>query len=371
MDGGNLLTGGVETLNEMKEHLHELYENKSKQERLTLEEKRLAESIRETEKAVSEEIQTTVVKRRKEVEGTFEGQIAKTKAKIKKAKEKRDKYKESKVSERIDMETASLREDNKNLKQGIKTIFHQNKIPSIFNTKLFYAFYFPKGFTDFILLVSVLLILFLAIPCGIYFFLLPEEKILYLILIYLAVVTIFFALYVTIGNKAKDKHMDALIQIKGIRENIRMNRKKIAIIKRDIKRDRDESPYGLESFDEKLAKLQAELEDINQQKKDALAAFDSTTSHVISEDMEGRYQEKLTGLKSEYDKVNSDFSDTEEKIKALTLKIANEYEPYVGKDLMTLDRLDSLINIIQAGSAATISEAIAYYKKSMEEAGMK
>jgi len=143
------------------------------------------------------------------------------------------------------------------------------------------------------------------------------------------------------------------------------------MIARHIKKDRDESPYGLENFDEELTKLQAELEDIDQQKKEALAAFDNTTSHVISEDLEGRYKEKVTSLKTEYDRVKSDISDTEEKIKALTFKIANEYESYVGKDLMTLDHLDTLINIIQAGTAATISEAITYYKKSMEEAGVK
>ena len=38
-----------------------------------------------------------------------------------------------------------------------------------------------------------------------------------------------------------------------------------------------------------------------------------------------------------------DLPATEEKIKVLTLNIANEYELYVGKDLMTLDHLKTLI----------------------------
>jgi len=55
----------------------------------------------------------------------------------------------------------------------------------------------------------------------------------------------------------------------------------------------------------------------------------------------------------------------EDKIKLLTIKVASEYEPLIGKDLMTLDRLDALINIIQAGSADTISEAITFYKQGL------
>lgn len=370
MDGNNLLTSGVEALNVMKEQLYELYGYQSKQESLALEEKRLADSIQEMEKAVADEIQSTVKKRRKEIEDTFEAQISKINAKIKKTKDKRDKYKESKVSERIDAETASLREENSNRKKEIKTIFTQYHIPLFFNTKLFYALYFPKFFADFILLLGVLLVTLLVIPCGIYFILLPEERILYLILIYLVVAVIFFGVYVIIGNNIKDKHIDQFRQIKGIRENIRVNQKKIAVIKRNIKRDRDESAYDLENFDEKLAKLEKEAEDINMQMNEALASFDNTTSLVISDDIESQYKEKLTNLKSEHDKASLEYSDTEEKLKALTLKIANEYEPYIGKDLMTLENLKTLINIIQAGNANTVSEAIAYYKKSMDEAGI-
>lgn len=369
MGEGNLLNSGVQALQEMQEKLSELYEYQAKQERLAEEEKRLADNIQEVEKALANEVQTTVKKRRKEIEDTFETQIGKVKAKIKKAKDRRDKNKELQVSDRIDSETVSLREENYNFNKEIKSIYKQNHIPSIFNTKLFYALYFPRIFTDFILLLAILLIMLLVIPCSIYYFLLPEEKILYLILIYLVVAAVSFGLYMLIGNKVKDKHLERFQQIKQIRENIRLNQRKIAVIKRNIKRDRDESVYDLEDFDKEIEKLEMEAKEINTQKEEALATFDKTTSHVIVDDIENQYKEKTESLKSEHKKISSDYSDTEEKIKALTLQIANEYEPYIGKDLMTLDHLMTLINIIQAGNANTISEAIAYYKKSMDELG--
>jgi len=369
MGEGNPLTGGVETLQEIQEKLIELYEYQAKQERLVVEEKRLADRITDVEKAVAEEVQTTLRKRRKEIEDTFEAQIDKIKAKIKKEKNKRDKNKEAQISDRIALETASLRDDNNNFKKEIKSIFKQNHIPSVFNTKLFYALYFPKISTDYILLLAILLITLLIIPCGIYFFLLPEQKTIYLIVIYLVVAAVSFGLYMIIGNNVKDKHLEQWQHIKTIRENIRLNQRKIAVIKRNIKRDRDESVYNLGDFDREIEKLEKEAEEIHAQKEEALTTFDKTTSHIIADDIESQYKEEITGLKSEHNKISSECSEIEEKIKALTLLIANEYEPYIGKDLMTLDHLKTFITIIQAGNADTISEAIAYYKRSMDDAG--
>lgn len=371
MEGENLLTGGIDRLKEMQESLLELESYKNQLSSSSAEEKRLATSKKDLEKSMEEEVLATVKKRRKEIEDTFEGQIDKVKAKIKKSKDKRDKFKNAKVSERIALETAPLRDENKKLKQEAKNIFRIKRIPSIFNTRIFFALYLPKHFTDIMAIMGILLITLLVIPCAIYFFLLGEQRISYLIIIYLISAAIYFAIYVAISNLVKDKHMEELTQVRGIKDNIRVNKKKIKGIKYSIKKDRDESTYGLEEFDENLANLDKEIAEILEQKKEALSTFDSSTSHVISESIRAPYTEKITAVSEEHDKAYKSSADLEEKVKALILKIANEYEPYIGKDLMNLDYLDTLSNIINAGNATTISEAIAYYKKGMEEAGIK
>lgn len=371
MEGDNLLSAGIDKLSEMLENLLELEEYKNQLTNSSAEEKRLTVSKKDLEKSMEEEVVATVKKRRKEIEDTFEGQIDKVKAKIKKSKDKRDKFKNSKVSERIDLETAPLKDENKKLKMEAKNIFRLKHVPSLFNTRIFFALYFPKHFTDIMIIMGILLITILVIPCTIYFFILPEQKILYLIVIYLISAAIYFAIYVTIGNLVKDKHMEELTQVRGVKDNIRVNKKKIKGIRYSIKKDRDESTYGLEEFDENLANLEKEIADILDQKKEALSAFDSSTSHVISESIRSPYNEKMSAVSEEYDKAKKTSADMEEKVKALTLKIANEYEPYIGKDLMNIDNLGTLSNIINAGNATTISEAIFYYKKGMEEAGIK
>lgn len=365
MDGNNLLTGGVEVLAEIKDNLIELQGYQAKYNTLASEEQKLEKSIQYAEKEEVDEISSTSKKRRQEIEETFNKQIDIIGARIRKIKEKRDKRKDKKVSERIGEETAQLREDNNRLKLESKALLKQKHVPAYCNATFYYALYLPKYFSDVLIILCTLLVTLFLVPCGVYFFLLPEEKILYLILIYIITVILFGGIYLLIGNHTKDKHPDELKQVRALRAQIRVNKKKIKVIKTNIKKDRDESAYGLEGFDEELAKLNKEEAEIVEQKKEALLMFDNTTSQLIASEIKDRHKDKLTGLRSEYDKVCGEASAAEDNIKALSIKMASDYEPLIGKDLMTADRLDALINIMKAGNAATVSEAVAFYKQNM------
>lgn len=371
MEGNNVLSGGVDTLNEIKENLLELHGYQSNYDTLILEEENLEKSLKNLEKDIVDEITSTTKKRRQEIEDTFDKQIDKTKSRIRKTKEKRDKRKDIKISERIDLETASLREENSQIKLETKNIFKQKHVPAFCNTRLYYALYSPGSFADILIILGTLLVTLLAIPCGIYFLLLPKEKIEYIIIIYVVTVIFFGGLYLLIGNHTKDKHLAEIKQVKGLRDNIRINKKKISVIKKNIRKDRDESSYGLEKFDEELAKLDKEMADFADQKKEALGIFDNSTSQIISAEIKGQYEEKLNSLRADYERVRQEALKAEDKIKLLTIKVASEYEPFIGKDLMTLDRLEALINIIQAGSAENISEALAFYRQGINSINQK
>lgn len=368
MEGSNLLTGGVDELNEIKEYLLELRGNQANSKSRLEEEERLERSINALEKAIAEEIQATAKKRRDEIEEAFDRQLDKTWAKVKKIKEKRNRKKSSKVSERIAAETASLRAENNRLKLEAGSIIGQRRMPSFCNTKLYYALYAPSCFTDLLIIAAVLAITLLAIPCGIYFLVLSEERILYMVIIYVVTVLFFGSLYLAVGNRTKGKYSAELLEIKDIRSSIRANRKKIGVIKRNIKKDRDESLYGLQSYDNKLAELDREAADITNRKKEALETFENSTKQIIASEIQEANKEKLSGLRTEYDRACEESKKAEDMIKALTIKLAGEYEPFIGKDLMTLDRLESLTNIILAGNAANISEAVAFYRQNMNKA---
>jgi ribosome-associated translation inhibitor RaiA len=362
MEGKNLLSGGIEQLNEIKECLLERYGYQSNNETLLVEEEALEKGIAEMELSIREEIQKTTKRRRQEIEAAFDEQEDKLQTRIKRIREKRERSKNAKVSQRIDAETASLRQENAQLRLEAKTLFKQKHIPAFCNTKLYYSLYSPSCFTDILVILAALILILLAIPCGIYFLLLPDGPLPYLILTYVLTVVFFGGLYLLIGNRTKEKHTTEIQQVKGLRGQIRVNKRKIAVIKRNIRRDRDESTYGLQDFDTELAKLEQERKEVASQKKEALTTFDQSTTLIIASEIEANYNNKLAAKREEYEKARAASAKAEEKIKALTIKLASEYEPFLGKEFMTLKQVDSLINIIQAGNASNISEAIAYFK---------
>jgi len=362
----NILSGGIDILKEIKENLLKLHNYQSNLSKLVLEEEGLEKSIASIEEAVAIEITNTTKKRRQEIEETFDKQTGIIKAKIKKTNDKRDKYKNAKVSERIAEETEFLRAENDKLKSEGKSLLKEKRLPTFCYSKLFYALYSPGDFMDFLIILGVLLITMFAIPCSIYFFLLPEQRTLYLILIYIVAGILFFGLYILIGNRTKDRQPSTIKAVKEIRNSIKKNKKQIAAIRKSILKDGDESSYGLENFDTELQKLQKEVNDIENKKKEALLTFDNTTSKVIAGEIRARREAEIIDNKTKLDKCLEDIRECEEEVKVLTLKIASEYEPFIGKDLMTLDRLESLINIISAGNANTVSEALTYYKQNME-----
>ncbi|MGB4660386.1 MAG: hypothetical protein WBI07_14510 [Mobilitalea sp.] len=361
MDGSNLLSGGVDKLKEIKESLLELHGYEEKNNTLNASEEKLEKNIETLEKSIAEETQTTTRKRRQEIEDTFDKQIEKTRSRIKKIQDRRDKNKDKKVSQRVDTETALLKEENRTLNLEAKSVLKLKKVPAYCNTKFYYALYAPRCFTDFLIVIIMLLLILVAIPCGLYFFVLPDKKIMYLILIYVVTVIIFGLIYVILGNHTKEKHPDEIKRVKGIRQTIRVNKRKIKVIKNNIRKDRDESAYGLENFDEELSKLNQEITEFATQKKEALATFDNTTIPVIAAEIQGENEDQLKGFKTRYEETQKEAKKAEINMKALAIKIASEYEAFIGKDLMSMERLDSLINIIQAGSANNISEAIAYF----------
>jgi hypothetical protein len=367
MEGNNLLSGGIEQLSEIKECMLELYGYQSNNDSFLLEEEMLEKSIASLEQAMREEVQETTKKRRQEISGTFDKQEDKLQTRTRRIREKRERSKNAKVSQRIDAETSTIRAENSGLMLEAKTLFKQKHIPTLCNTKLYYALYSPSCFTDILVILGALLFTLLLIPCGVYFLLLPQGQILYLILTYVLTVIFFGGLYLILGNRTKEKYSQEIQTVKGFRGQVRVNKRKIAVIRRNIRKDRDESTYGLQDFDVELAKLEQERAEVADQKKEALSTFDNSTAAIIASEIEANYNARLTTQREEYEKIKVASGNAEEKIKVLTIKMASEYEAFLGKEFMSLKQIDTLINMIQAGNATNISEAVAFYKLNLEK----
>lgn len=358
----NILSGGRGDLLGVKDKLVELNNYCDKRDELNLKESNLEKSIKIKEKEIADETNNTIRQRKDEIEAAYNSQIESTRQRSKKIKGKKEKSKSAKVSQRIEEETSSLREDFRLMKQEIKDIFKMNKIPRIYNNRLFYAIFTPKGFGDLFIILVVLLVLLLALPYGIYVKYLSEMNMVFLFLAYVLIVVIFGGAYLLIENNVRARYDKAFSKITQIRVSLILNQRKRNSIQKGILKDKDESIYELDDFNDELKELEAEALSLNEQRKEAMNTFESATKLVIKEEITARHQDELNGMKKEYSTVYVECKDTEDTIKNIAMDITNNYEVFMGKEFMTSEKLDTLYQIMEEQNLNTISEAIGYYK---------
>lgn len=355
-----ILHGGVDELNTIKEHVLEFTGYQERNAELIKEEARLDKLIATKEKDLSDETETTLKKRKSELTATYESQLSALNARHKKIKSKKEKDKGVKVGERIAEETAALRESNKALALEMKTKLKTGKTPRFCNTTLFYSFFMPRTFGEFLLFILGLLIVFLVIPFGIYLLFFAEKAgELALAIIYVVMILLIGSVYLAINNKVKEKHLDTIREVRNIRKQYMSNKKSIRMIQTGIKKDADESTYGLEQYDDELNEIGEEIKRVTEEEKDELNKFETTTAPQIKAEIKSRYEEELTSLREKYKEICAEQKNVEDMVKNQALMMSKQYESYLGKDMLTVQKLDKLIARITSGEAATIGEALA------------
>lgn len=147
-------------------------------------------------------------------------------------------------------------------------------------------------------------------------------------------------------------------------DQIHANDRKIQVITSTIRKDRNEAIYNLEKFDDEIARLQQELNEVSARKKDALHTFETVTKNILQDEIEHTYQEKLNGLKDQFEDVQSQLRDTSVRVKEGRLKIAEEYGSHLGREFLDPFKISDLSELVRQGRASSVSEAIEVYKNS-------
>ncbi|MCR5431899.1 MAG: hypothetical protein K6E95_05020 [Lachnospiraceae bacterium] len=366
MSDSNILNGGAEVLREIRGsllHLDTLKKTSTEQETLR---QTYDKEMAAKQKAMDKEIETTVSKRVDELEQSFDSQIDKTRNRIKAEKSRRDKTKDEKVTQRIGAETADQHETIRSIKQEIKGTFTKDHIWRIFNTRYFFALFLPSSISDYLIILLTVIIL-AGLPLGIYWAL-GLENIWILLAMYACELVLFGASFFFIFKKVRNKHLTALREATSLREQIRDTKKSIKAKANSIRKDRDESVYGLESFDQSIGELETTLEGIVEQKKQALTSFENTTKQDIVNEIRVKYVDDIELLKKQSEESVRIQKETDDEISAITMDVSQNYEAYLGKENLKVSVIDSLIEIIDNGGALNISEALEAYKKQLEAA---
>lgn len=344
-------------LNDAKAAVEELGQFEDRQAELKEHSGRLEKTLEQEKKAVASNIETTVKKRRQELEHSYDEELNRIQEKLRQEKSRREKARNQGMKERIAEETAELRDNSRDIVTRMKTLYKSDRIPLICRTNFYYSLYFPRTLGEIMTLLIVFLLFFAVLPLGIYFFAIPERKTVYLALIYLSDILIFGGLYILIGNLTKNRHMSALREVLTYRSQIRSNEKKIRVITSSIRREGDDSVYNLEKYDDEIARKEQELKEIVHKKQDAVSTFENVTKNIITDEIQAGSKDRLEQLEKEAAELHSQLAYTEQVMKDKKIFIADHYESYVGREFMTAEKLEALLKIMESGKAANISEA--------------
>lgn len=346
--------------------VEELNRSKKACEELEAEEERVDRKLEQERLDMEEEVNLTVKKRMEGISASYDKEIGTGQDRLKKIRTKREKAKNQGMRERILEETKELREQNQELTTRLKTLFKQNRVPSFCRSTWFYALYMTGSIREFGILLISFLICFAGIPLGIYL-LVPEpgRKLWILAIIYIADIVVFGGLYILAANKLKMNHLTVLKQGKEIRSKIRGNRKKIRTITASIRKDRDEAIYNLEKYDDEIARIEQELEQISSKKKEALNTFNTVTKTIIADEIINNNKARMEALEEEHARIEERLRNTQIHAKEQAILVTDQYETYLGKEFLQPDKLSELAKIIRSGQASNLSEAIAVYQAQM------
>ncbi len=339
-------------------------------DRMKQQNKKLSKNIASEEKSISDEIATTIRKRRQEIQSTYDDRLDDNRARKKKVANKRDKKKEERMDKRYHEETKELRENDKDLQVEMQTLLRKYKLPSFCGKKLYFALFYARNVKEFGLKILSFLIGFCGIP-GLVTILVKKLVLdtkkdinvaFWCALVAAGTFILLLLIYFAIYSRTKIKHMDALTQARSIRDKMIANKRQAKAIRHSISKDHDDSQYNLDAYDEKLDNLDAEADAIGKEKQEALRAFEEETTAMITEEINNRRLPALEALKEEKASLENEVAAEEKRFSDQTLLVANKYAAVLGEDLCRQDKLEELIAIMQEGQAETVSEAIRVYK---------
>lgn len=66
-------------------------------------------------------------------------------------------------------------------------------------------------------------------------------------------------------------------------------------------------------------------------------------------------------METELQKKKAEYDDLDDLVKKQRIYISSNYEAYLGKDFMSMDKLSELNQIMKSDSADTIAQALAVY----------
>ena len=217
----------------------------------------------------------------------------------------------------------------------------------------------PKQLLDYVIDIAVMVGLFVAVP--IVLFLLPVIPQWILLIYCIAVSFICIVVVKAVFRKIVLKHSETIMAAQSTRTQIKDNNKRIKKIEKNIRKDKNEDMYGLEPFDSQIKALYDDIAEIEDEKQSALEDFEKNTKADIISEINERYADKICNMETELEKKKVEYDELDDLVKKQRIYISSNYEAYLGKEFINVDKLLELNSIMKSDSADTIAQALAVY----------
>lgn len=355
----NILNGDQEKLEQILGDLKEHKEKKERLDKLEVIVKELTKELESTQKEKKDETDSKIKASIDAISEGYDKSINANKDKIKAVTARRDKAKMAGVKERINAETASLRAENEDLSSQINEAFIHENISKFCNGRIFVAIFNAKRVVDYIIDIAILMVMLIAVPVGLYLVpCIPE----FVLLLYGVIVSLFFVIIIKCMYRGIIiPHKETIYAAQDTKNRIIENKKRIKKIEKNIRKDKNEDMYGLDEYDTDINNLHDDIVKIESEKQEALDEFEKTTKADILEEIDERYQNKIDNMETELSKKKEEFNSLDDLVKKQRIYISSNYEAYLGKEFINIDKLTELKSIMKSGSADTISQAMAVY----------
>lgn len=365
-----ILHGGEKELLELKKTLQEKNRYNAVLDSLdsAVDEQRLKIEQRKAE--IEQEMNLEVKRRREAVAVPFYEEIASYEVELQKALNERERERQELIEQMRREEEDIYERRKENLDQQIKLVGQTEGVPGICTTRLFLAFFCPRTGKDAIILVIGLVLLFLALPLGVYFGAYGGNNPQMLTTIYLVFIVVFYTLYLLINNLVKDKYLVGINKLLHLLEESR----KLDAHKKQREKELESIPdssLDLGEADQEVNRLQAVIEELNKQKDLAVVNFDSDERlHVaIGQEVQEKFRAEIEQMKKDmddtmksYEKMQMEYDQfLEEKRIEERYGILLRAEP----DIFSQTVIDELIFFITHSDAENISKAIVKRKKKL------
>ena len=352
------LEGGIENLEKVKEKLQEESGMQEAYNEAEAALKAKQKDLENQKKYMTDKIASATKERRAELKKQHDEQVDTAAKELKEAEKKRKDAKASAVSERMKNETADLVAQNEGFKKANAELFRTNKIPAFCNTEFYYSLFAPKTGKNFVFFIITVVITLGLIP-NLVCLLIKSDQLILKILVYIAIVIFFAAIYFIIFATTRSKGKGAAIEQGRLNmDQIEKNNKEIKRIQHGIRTDKDESLYGLEEYDTQIGELQGVLEANITERDEALKVFDEETSATIKDEIEKENIPVIEQIEAELSQMETDLNAQKAEVVSLGEEISNSYGIFLGKKNMNADRIDKMINLMKEGQAETIMQAL-------------